>query len=112
MKRHFTGAVYDIDTLEKTQVVVNGLIDQLEHMTERKARLAAKLASKQVTIETLSAQLAKAEAVLSEISWFGREEYMHDHDYQGDGHTAREYFDDVYGPNYCAVKDSQVKARV
>lgn len=104
MNQHFIGATYDL-----TQDNMNKLISELEYNLERKKQLAAKLVRQQERIDRVVTQLARAEGVLASVAMFGNEDLLDDHDYQGSGHEARDYFDSAYGLNYCATRDAGVR---
>lgn len=104
MKRHYPGATYDL-----TQENLQGLIEQLETANVRRSILSGRIDHVKLRTEAMALHLAKAEAVLAEIAWFGSPENLEDHDYQGDGHSARDYFVKAYGSNYCAVRDADFK---
>lgn len=101
MKKHFTGATYEL-----TQENMNHLIAQLEKANERIKSLLDSLRTKGSELAAIRMGRAKAERALAEIALFGREDILNSFDYQGDGYTARNYFDDVYGHDYCAMKDA------
>ena len=106
MKRHHTGAVYDIDTLEKTQEVVNGLIEQLEQERERSKRNREIYETEKESYKRVLAQLVQAENTLADISAFSYPDMLDDHDYQGDAYQARAYFTEQYGPDECAKREA------
>lgn len=100
MKKHFTGATYEL-----TQENMNHLITQLEESNKRIKSLYDKLRTKDSELVAARIGRAKGEQVLAQIALFGREDILNSFDYQGDGFTARNYFDDVYGSDYCTIRD-------
>lgn len=104
MKKHFAGATYDL-----TQENMNHLIAQLEETQARVKRLYDKLRTKDSELTAMRMGRAKAERVLAEIASFGNADIINSFDYQGDAFTARNYFDDVYGSDYCEMRDADVE---
>lgn len=104
MKKHFTGATYEL-----TQENMNHLITQLEETQARVKRLYDKLCTKDGELTAMRMGRAKAERVLAEIASFGDADIINSLDYQGDAFTARNYFDDVYGSDYCEMRDADIE---